>query len=254
MVVVGDWLSPIREVLDAVDRPLDVFFRDDDVGWDDDGLEELLDLFADLSLPIDLAVIPNELSEGFSHRLLARVDGSSSRIGFHQHGLAHLNHEPVGRKYEFGPSRARWIQERDIAAGRTRLRDLLGPSVDPIFTPPWNRCTRTTGLCLADLGFEVLSREAGAERLDVPGLLELPIRIDWFAHRRRVRLSRDEFGTLVANGIGQGGPLGLMFHHAAMDSGDRAGAAMLLRLLAGHPMVTPRPMRTLAGALHPGTL
>ena len=41
--------------------PVPVFFRDDDAGWDDTRLFELLDRFAACSLPVDLAVIPMEL-------------------------------------------------------------------------------------------------------------------------------------------------------------------------------------------------
>ena len=155
-----------------------VFFRDDDAGWGDARLFELLDRFAAHSLPVDLAVIPMELDRALADELAARP-----RVGLHQHGLAHVNHEREGRKHEFGPSRDAAAQRADIAAGRERLADLLGERVDPIFTPPWNRCTADTGRCLAELGFEVLSREARAAPLDVPGLRELPVSVDWFAHR-----------------------------------------------------------------------
>ena len=74
-------------------------------------------------------------------------------VGLHQHGLAHVNHEREGRKCEFGPSRDAAAQRRDIADGRERLAALLGDRVDPIFTPPWNRCTADTGAVLAELGF-----------------------------------------------------------------------------------------------------
>jgi hypothetical protein len=52
------------------------------------------------------------------------------------------------------------VPERD---GRERLEQLLGAVVEPIFTPPWNRCTAETGRCLVDLGVETLPREAIAE-------------------------------------------------------------------------------------------
>ena len=68
---------------------------------------------------------------------------AASRV--HQHGLAHVNHEPDGRKFEFGPSRTHEEQRADIEAGRRLLAERLGDAVEPIFTPPWNRCTRDTG-------------------------------------------------------------------------------------------------------------
>ncbi|MGH3343404.1 MAG: hypothetical protein ACRDPK_11085 [Carbonactinosporaceae bacterium] len=244
----GAWLDRVQEALDRAHRPVAFFFRDDDVGWGDDRLWELLDLFAEHALPADLAVIPTELTEALARGLRARAAWAPRLIGFHQHGFAHVNHEVVGRKHEFGPSRSKWRQRRDIADGRGRLADLLGSSLDPIFTPPWNRCTHATGRCLAELGFEVLSREARAVPLAIPGLVELPITIDWFAHRKRVRLSPAEFAALVATAIGEGGPVGVMFHHAVMDAGERAAAAALLALIAHHPMASPSRMRALAGA------
>jgi peptidoglycan/xylan/chitin deacetylase (PgdA/CDA1 family) len=242
------WLDPVQQVLDGLQRPVDFFFRDDDVGWGDDRLWPLLDLFAEHALPADLAVIPAELTQRLAHRLHASAACSPGELGFHQHGFAHVNHELDGRKYEFGPSRPGRLQRHDIAEGRTLLTDLLGPSIEPIFTPPWNRCTPETGRCLAELGFAVLSREARADPLAIPGLVELPVNVDWFAHRKRVRLSRAEFADLVAATVRRGRPVGVMFHHAIMDADERAAAGAFLALVARHPMASPGPMRALAGA------
>ncbi|MGH2791097.1 MAG: hypothetical protein ACRDJ0_08990 [Actinomycetota bacterium] len=243
---IGDWLDPVRRSLDEQRAPVDLFIRDDDVGWDDQRLWPLLDLLATHALPADLAVIPSELSESLAQSLLARSESAPHSLSFHQHGFAHANHELTGRKYEFGPSRMGWLQRRDIVEGRRRLGDQLGASVDPIFTPPWNRCTRTTGRCLVDLGFEVLSREARATPLATEGLVELPVTIDWLARRKQQRVSRGELGELLARCINGRGSIGLMFHHAAMDDDDREGAGELLPLLAGHDRVRAHGMLELA--------
>jgi hypothetical protein len=240
---VNAWLAPALEALDETDRPVRFFFRDDDVGWNDEALWPLLDVFAELELPIDLAVIPTEVSPGSASRLLAR---NSQEIGLHQHGLAHVNHEEAGRKNEFGPARSKPHQREDIVDGRRRLSEAFGDAVDSIFSPPWNRCVRPTAECLVELGFAVLSREAKSEPFEVDGLVELPINIDWFAHRKRVRLSRDEFGGLVAAAVRAGDPVGVMFHHAAMDGGERQAASELLSLVADHPMARTFRMRALA--------
>lgn len=241
------WLDPVRQALDELHRPADFFFRDDDAGWGDDRLWPLLDVFAEHALPVDVAVIPAELTAGLARALDARAACSPGPLRFHQHGFAHVNHESVGRKYEFGPSRPRQLQHQDIAEGRRRLNELLGPSIEPIFTPPWNRCTPETGQCLAELGFPVLSREAKATPLAVPGLAELPVNVDWFAHRKGVRLSRAELGDLVAAKVREGRPVGVMFHHAVMDADERADAGALLALVADHPTAAPSPMRELVG-------
>ncbi len=230
----SSWLQPVEEALAAAPAPIPVFFRDDDAGWGDRRLLELLELFEDL--PIDLAVIPVELDAGLAAELRARP------VGLHQHGLAHVNHEREGRKHEFGPARDAEAQRRDIVAGRERLASLLGDRVDPIFTPPWNRCTPDTGRVLSELGFAVLSREAKAEPLAVPGLAELPVTVDWVA-------ARPDLGGRIAASIRRGAPVGLMFHHAVMDPGSMARTRELLRLLRGHERVRPARMMELAGSV-----
>jgi len=156
-------------------------------------------------------------------------------VAVHQHGLAHANHEPEGRKCEFGTSRSLAQQRRDIEAGRELLRERLDGHVAPIFTPPWNRCTRDTALCLAELGFEILSRESRAEPLGV--LRELPVSLDF------VRLEPDDLARRFARAAP---PVGVMFHHAEMDDAAMDRAGELLALLAGHPRVAARPMMALA--------
>jgi peptidoglycan/xylan/chitin deacetylase (PgdA/CDA1 family) len=239
------WLDPLRAVLERAPAPATLFLRDDDAGWHDERLFALLDLVAERGLPIDLAVIPAELRPQLASRLLDRMESSAAPVGVHQHGLAHMNHERIGRKCEFGPARNPGAQRRDIATGRRLLVELLGPHVDPIFTPPWNRCTRDTGDCLASLGYLALSREARADRLEVRGLQELPVTVDWFAHRKGERISLDELGERLARAVEREGPVGIMFHHAEMGKAERSRASELLDLLAGHDNAVVWPMLAL---------
>jgi Polysaccharide deacetylase len=231
------WLDPVAEALDCAAEPVLVFFRDDDAGWRDDRLRALLDRFGAYELPVDVAAIPQALGPEMARELLDRG------VPVHQHGLAHVNHEAEGRKFEFGPSRSRDAQRRDIEAGRTLLAERLDGAVQPIFTPPWNRCTRDTGLCLAELGFAVLSRESRAEPLGVPGLHELPVSLDF------VRLEPDELARRFAFARP---PIGVMFHHAEMDGAELDRAGELLALLAGHSRVVACSMMALAGRTSAG--
>jgi hypothetical protein len=229
------WLSGVDAALGALDGVVDVFLRDDDAGWADERLLVLLDLLAERRLPVDLAVIPAALGEDLARELRGRP------VGLHQHGLSHANHEREGRKHEFGPSRSRAQQRHDIEEGRRRLERALDGRLAPIFTPPWNRCTEDTARCLAELGFQVLSRESRAEPFGVPGLRELPVHLDY------VRLSPEDFAARLAGAVARGGPVGLMFHHAEMDGAGMARAAELFDLLAGHAHVSVQPMMDLAG-------
>jgi hypothetical protein len=227
-------LRNLLHSLDESGQPVVVFFRDDDAGWEDERLLELIGRFADHGLPLDLAVIPAELTEPLAASLLER------HAGLHQHGYAHTNHQLEGRKCEFGPARDRAAQRADISAGQDRLRALLGDRLDPFFTPPWNRCTRDTGEVLVELGFTLLSREQQAERL---GLLpELPVHLDV------ARLSPEELDTRFAAQVREGGPIGVMFHHGVMEPEDMTRASELLELLAGHVNVVARSMAELSRA------
>lgn len=235
-----EWLAPVARALDSVGWPVTVFFRDDDVGWGTDRLWALLAEFDAYELPVDLAVIPEALTAEFACALRNRE--------VHQHGFAHVNHEAEGRKCEFGIQRTREQQMLDIQAGREKLLALIGDTVRPIFTPPWNRCTLETAECLRDLGFRVLSRDVSAGSVGIDGLVELPITFDWFAKRKGQSLTWAERGELLARQIGSRQTVGIMLHHAVMDTEDFGLLRALLGLLAGHPRVQARQMLAVVNA------
>ena len=230
---VTQWLGSLRSALDDAVEPVTFFFRDDDAGWDDRRLFLLLRCFETHGLPVDVAVIPKTLTESLATRL-SRCPGP---VHLHQHGYQHLSYQTEGRKCEFGDQRTAAMQRHDIAEGDRVLREMLGTRIEPIFTPPWNRCTLDTARCLADLGFQVLSCESRAPRFNVEGLSEVPVTIDWFARSRGVRLSLQELGDSIKAGVQSGGPVGIMFHHAMMNADERHHTDALLALLASHPAV-----------------
>lgn len=241
------WLEDLRRALDAAARPVDFFFRDDDAGWHDERLFALLDLFERHRLPIDVAAIPKAVTPALATELRARVAAAPERLAVHQHGFAHLNHEAEGRKCEFGPARPRALQLRDIESGRRLLSEVHRLDAGDIFTPPWNRCTEATGEALRAAGFRVLSRDATARPLGVEGLCELPVRVDWFARRKGVRLSPEELGASLAEALNDAGsPVGVMFHHELMDEGELKRTGELLALLSAHPSARCRLMSALS--------
>ena len=242
------WIDPILRALDQRAAPLDLFIRNDDAGRDDTRLFRLLDVFAEYEWPIDLAAIPLETGPQLADALLARIDDGAS-IGLHQHGFAHANHEPIGRPCEFGPARPRDVQREDIACGRRLLLSMFGIHLDPIFTPPWNRCTEDTAECLIACGFLSLSRDGTARSFGMNGLLEQPIQIDWFGKAKGVRLTRDEWATRFAQAIAQTSePLGLMLHHAPMQQQDFVEIQSMLRAVSRCSFVRGVLMRDAIGA------
>jgi hypothetical protein len=239
-------IEPIARALDERATPVTVFFRDDDAGWGDEELFALLALFERLEMPLDLAVIPDAIASESAARLAHR-GRLSGLLGLHQHGFAHRNHEPAGKRCEFGPSRGVDAQRHDIMEGRQHLLSLFGAELDPIFTPPWNRCVAATARCLLEAGVAVLSRDRSAEPLGVEGLTECPIASDWLLKRKGVRVTPDvwagEFATAIA---AADAPLGVMLHHAVMDDSDRKALGAVLTLLRNHSSVHAVRMREAA--------
>lgn len=239
----------VRGVLDRCHAPVTLFVRDDDGGWASDRLGALLDLFDAHALPMDLAVIPCALQRDLAEELRARTAGG--RLGLHQHGYQHSNHEPRGRKCEFGISRPRERQRDDIVHGREILLEAFGAALDPIFTPPWNRCTETTAELLAAAGLRVLSRDRRADPLLAAGLQQLPVDVDWCKAMDGAPASVDSLDQRLAAALAQFGSVGLMLHHAVMDDAELARLAPLLALLAAHPAVQCRRMRDCPAVAQP---
>lgn len=229
-------MNQLAAALDQRSTPIDVFFRDDDAGWAMPELAAMLELFSRCACPVDLAVIPAALDHPLADELNRWRDGNSS-IGLHQHGYAHVNHEPAAqKKCEFGSARPLDRQCADIMIGRARLADLLGDT-DAIFTPPWNRCAPPLLARLVEMDFALFSDDDAADGCD--GLTQLPVTLDWDRARREERLE----STLVEQMANPDGRVGIMLHHATLDEAARLTLARTLDLLAGHDMVKLRSMR-----------
>jgi hypothetical protein len=245
------WLDPVRAALDLRDSPCTFFFRDDDAGWDDERLFALLRRFEHHGVRADVAVIPGALTAGLALRLGTTAQATGTRL--HQHGLSHTSHEVVGRKCEFGPARAARRQAADIADGRDLMLAAFGDLVDPVFTPPWNRCSAATGDALVAAGIEVLSRDVTAPRLDRPDLVEVAVSVDWFGRRKGIALTRAEVAGRIADQVSAGQLVGVMLHHAVTDDDELARIDDLLALVATHPATSTAVITEVADRAREGS-
>jgi len=116
-------------------------------------------------LPLDIAVIPDALSEQ-SVDVIGALLGAGGKVAIHQHGFSHNNHQLSGRSCEFGTDRNSKQQRDDIEKGQKMLATVFGSQVNPVFTPPWNRCTSDTSVALQSLGFQYLSRIIGSAPIE----------------------------------------------------------------------------------------
>ena len=231
----ADWLQPIKNVLDNAKEPARLFFRDDDAGWSNDRLLTLLDEFAKAQIPIDLAVIPEALDNKLANELLLRNRQSTRMLGLHQHGYSHTNHEREGRKCEFGSNRTKAQQLDDIGKGQKLLQAKLGNALDPIFTPPWNRCNQVTVECLEELDFKLLSRDITAEQFISPKVKQISIHVDWSKLIKTSSLL-PEFGQAVASHLESSNLTGIMLHHADMTKEQLKPLAELLSVFKNYNM------------------
>ena len=239
-------LKAVLAALDSAPGPVQFILRDDDAGWDDARLFALLDCTERAGVPIDLAVIPQATGTALGALLRARVDAAPFHIGLHQHGWSHQNHETCARKCEFGAARERAAQSLDLTLGRDRLHALFGARLDPIFTPPWNRCSPATPALLAELGYAALSRDRGAPAQHA--LPELAVDVDWCKLRAGAGDGAPiafELARRIGVGASVGARVGLMLHHAQMDRADLDLLGAWLPQWARHPHARWIPMRNL---------
>ena len=215
-------------------RQCDLFFRADDIGVPSENIRQLLALFARYQTPLALAVVPAWLTAP-QWRELHRFGGNNDRLWcWHQHGWQHKNHTGQGKKAEFGDNRTSKALRRDIQAGRQRLEALLSDELQPLFTPPWNRCGTKTLELLPRLGFKALSRDTGSRPEAPPGLTEWPVNVD--LHTRKEPDPQTGYDRLMADveaGVASG-VCGIMIHHDLMNSAAFYFLKQLLEVVTTH--------------------
>ncbi|MBX2885880.1 MAG: DUF2334 domain-containing protein [Granulosicoccus sp.] len=224
-------LDYLAQQLDHSPVTRQVFFRDDDGGWADAQLLALCEFFEQKEVPLDIAVIPKALTSPSVHLLRSVVSSDAGQFHLHQHGYAHVNHQTEGRSCEFGSSRNLHEQLDDIAQGQRIMQDNFQDKAEPIFTPPWNRCSSDTAEALQQLGFSLLSRITGSEAIG-GRINELPVAVDWLKKKKGVRLENDDIVKLTCRAFEDNNSyLGIMLHHEHMDAENREQLSQLIDVL-----------------------
>ena len=267
------WMDPLLAAFERTSGTVAWFFRDDDAGWADERLLAVAEIFQRSGEVLDVAAIPAAVSPKLSAGLRAMV--TAGAISVHQHGWAHVNHQPEGRRSEFGAARAPADQLLDLQNGQSVLAELLEGAVEPIFTPPWNRCEDRTVALLGEVGLTVLSCDVSSPRRNIPGVTELPVRVDWTRcwqeggperlgaelaqalHERRASISgagRGATATLTQPGDSEprssetAPALGVMLHHATMTDEQLEALVRLVGTLSAHPSPILASMAALGAA------
>jgi peptidoglycan/xylan/chitin deacetylase (PgdA/CDA1 family) len=242
----GALFSNLQEFLTG--KSVDVFFRADDIGVLDTEFVLMMELFRKYRVPLCLAVVPLWMSR---ERWLEMTSlfWEEELWCWHQHGYAHKNYESSGKKNEFGSSRSMEEIRNDLQQGRDHLEAVLGDIFCPVFTPPWNRCSRMTLDILADLNFQAVSRSIGVKtKSEIP---DFCINVDLHTGKEKnLQPAMDQLLNDWKVGV-EHGRLGIMLHHQRMNSFAFAFLERLLQLLQGQAGVTFVTFRELAAKITP---
>ena len=239
-----DW-NDLRQELDRWPRGSAPFWwRDDDATAPSPALSRLMGLGPE---PLAIAVIPARVENALAGAL------TETRIDVLQHGYAHANHEPDGRKKaELGPARPANAVIAELLDGRRKMEALFGARFLPVIVPPWNRISDAVIAHLPESGFRGLSTYRARPRDPASRLLRVNTHVDILDWREGGRFLGQSaaIALIIAHLAARRGgeadaeePTGLLTHHARMDEAAFAFTASLLERLASHPAVQWRAAR-----------
>jgi hypothetical protein len=194
-----------------------LFFRADDIGVPGGRFFRLLNLCMDYEVPLSLALVPAWVTHTRWETIRRSAGLKPDLWCWHQHGWRHTNHEPAGKKQEFGPSRSEKAIHRDLDRGRLKLSRILGKDFFPLFTPPWNRCDGRTLSHLAQQRYAGVSRFAGGRPGTPHGLPDYYVNVDLHTRKERdpdqARANLlEDFAKAFSTGY-----CGVMLHHQRMS-------------------------------------
>jgi len=222
-----------------------VYIRADDIGVPGERFHQLVTLFRRHGVPLGLAVVPAWLTQA-RWRTLVQMTGHRNGLWcWHQHGWRHMNHEPRGKKQEFGPARGAGDVACDLGRGRRKLETIMGGTFYPLFTPPWNRCSQITLALLAEMGYKAVSRSRDTQPPTPPGLPDLAMDVD--LHTGRPASAAQGWRQLTAaltGGLNRP-TCGIMIHHQRMNTAAFSFLDRLLETMKQHPRLTLVDMRDL---------
>ena len=222
-------LSTALDRLQSRGQQIDLFFRNDDVGEDDLILQTMLGLFLRYQTPLNLQIIPGRLTPAAIETIGKAWNEKPGLFELNQHGWMHVNHESLGRKCEFGPSRSFDQQCEDIERGKKILEEVFGDAFCPVFTPPWNRCTVETFRALEQLGFRALSKFHGDSPASTYNIREVSVTLDLYRWQGGAMMKPpNELVDELIRQIEELPMIGIMLHHRVMDEKAYEFLALLL--------------------------
>jgi hypothetical protein len=197
-------------------RPARLWWRDDDARGPTPALDRLLGLSLWHSVPLTLAVIPDEEPARLAWSLAACPLATVA-----QHGVDHTNRRDGQAAGEFPYEWRRLRVATQLRAGWTRLQAL--PGAQPVFVPPWNDIHPELPGALEDCGY--LGWSAWADAGDRGPLPRIDAHLDLLRWKSGVRFRGEgrflEAFRAALRARRRAGrwdaPIGLLTHHLDHD-------------------------------------
>jgi hypothetical protein len=190
-------------------------------------------------MPLCLATVPGWLTPERYKELKTLTGNSKEQWCWHQHGYVHRNFEPTNnKKQEFGPAKGGSDIAVRLLRGKKRLDTILGDHNQPVFTPPWNRCSQDTLNALQKIGFKAISRSLRAKPVTTPVFPDFQVSVD--LHTRKELTAEEGLNKLLTE-IEEGLSLdrcGIMLHHQRMNARAVALLDTLLSCLKQAPQIS----------------
>jgi len=240
--------APLKRELDrwkVAGQRIAFWFRDDDAITITPELERLLDFQQAYSLPIAIAVIPQQADPQLSQIIQERPE-----LSVLQHGWSHTNYAAKGEWYsEFPAGRPAAEVSGNLNSGKILLEKLFGHQFIFGFVPPWNHFASEYLPLLKNYQF-VSGRDYTVAR-DWRRLPSIPADVDvlrWTPaphFRGTKRLIREVCGQLRARRKeNRKDPVGILLHHLNMDDASWEFMNSLAGVLHGHVAVNLLNIRT----------
>ncbi|MBS4168197.1 polysaccharide deacetylase family protein [Parachlamydia sp. AcF125] len=203
-----------------------VFFRNDDLGWDRERFQKLLNLFASHHTKLNVAAIPTSCLELYLPKTFAEYQGL---LQIHTHGYAHVNRIQIGKRCEFDETRSCEEVEKEMQAGKTILEKLFPNLYFPAFTPPWNNLPDKFVPALLKTGYKILSRSDVSHTTPALDIQNLDVSLSLHSSKRKLYIPHTFILDEIKKREGSLQPYGILLHHAMMDDLDFSFLDLLLK-------------------------
>jgi len=155
------------------DYEVKFWWRDDDVSDSTEEFKKLISFSEVNKIPVNLAVIPQKLSNE-----AIRLSKQYPHISVLQHGYSHTNYAKAGEPLnEFGNHRDIEIQLKEIRIGFKKLITAFGNQFVPVFVPPWGHIAKSIIEQISTIGIKGISLIGDQDKI-YPDLINNNVNID----------------------------------------------------------------------------